>query len=96
MIFDEIGHCISRYMLGQQYSAVWSTLYLWIWSFGFDIVTFRGVEPVCYVAKRQFCNALGDADRCKSNEWVCMALEKKCVRDSVSIVSLFIENESAE
>jgi hypothetical protein len=34
--------------------------------------------------------------RWKSNEWVCMALEKKCVSDSVSIVSLFIENEVAE
>ena len=48
------------------------------------------------MTKRQFYNALGDADRWKSNEWVCMTWEKKCVSDSVSIVSLFIENEVAE
>ena len=83
-------------MMGQQHTALWSTLYVWIWSFGFDIATFRGVEPIRDVAKRQFCNALGDADRCKSNVWLCMALEKKRVSDSVTIVSLFIENEVAE
>ena len=83
-------------MLGQQHTAVWNALHVRIWSFGFDIVTFGGVESICYVAKRQLCNDLDDVDRCKSNEWVCMALEKKYVSDSVSIVSLFIENKVLE
>ena len=83
-------------MLGQQHTAVWNVSHVLIWSFGFDIVTFGGVESICYVAKRQLCNDLDDVDRCKSNEWVCMALEKKYVSDSVSIVSLFIENKVLE
>ena len=83
-------------MLGQQHTAVWNALHVRIWSFGFDIVTFGGVESICHVAKRQLCNDLDDVDRCKSNEWVCMALEKKYVSDSVSIVSLFIENKVLE
>ena len=83
-------------MLGQQHTAVWNVSHVLIWSFGCDVVSFGGVESICYVTKRQLCNDLDDVDRCKSNEWVCMALEKKYVSDSVSIVSLFIENKVLE
>ena len=83
-------------MLGQQHPAVWNALHVRIWFFGFDIVTFGGVESICYVAKRQLYNDLDDVDRYKSNEWVCMALEKEYVSGSVSIVSLFIENKVTE
>ena len=80
-------------MLGQQHTAVWSVLHVWIWSFDCDIATFGGVESICYVAKRQLCNDLDDVDQCKWNGCICMALEKKHVSDRVCIVPLFIENE---
>ena len=80
-------------MLGQQHTAVWSVLHVWIWSFGYDIATFGGVESICYVAMRQLCNDLDDVDQCKSNGCVRMTLERKYVSGSVCIVPLFIENE---
>ena len=80
-------------MLGQQHTAVWSALYIWIWSFHFDIVAFGVVKSIFCVAVRLLCNDLDDVDQCKSNECVRMALEEKHVSESVSIVSLFIENE---
>ena len=83
-------------MLGQQHTAVWNVLHVRIWSFGFDIVTFGGVESICYVAKRQLCNDLDNVDHWKSNDWIRMALEKRCVSDSVPIVLLFIEKKVAE
>ena len=48
------------------------------------------------MAEGQLCNDLDDVDQCKSNGCVRMSLEKKHVSDSVSIVSLFIENEVSE
>ena len=48
------------------------------------------------MAVRLLCNDLDDVDHWKSNDWIRMALEKKCVSDSVSIVSLLIENKVAE
>ena len=83
-------------MLVQQHTAVWYVLHVWIWYFSFDIVTFGGVESILCVADRQLCNDLDDVDHWKSNDWIRMALEKKCVSDSVSIVSLLIENKVAE
>ena len=67
-----------------------------IWSFGFDIVTFGGVESICYVAKRQLCNDLDNVDPGKSNDWIRKASEKRCVSDSVPIVPFLIENKVAE
>ena len=48
------------------------------------------------MGERQLCNDLDDVDHWKSNDWIRMALEKRCVSDSVPIVSLFIENKVAE
>ena len=45
------------------------------------------------MAVRHLCDDLDDVDQCKSNDCIRMSLEKKHVSDSVSIVSLFIENE---
>ena len=79
--------------VGQQHTAVWSVLYVWILPFGCDIVTFGVVESICCVAERQLCNDLDDVDHWKSNDWIRMELEKRCVSDCVPIVPLFIENE---
>ena len=54
------------------------------------------VESICCVGERQLCNDLDDVDQWKWNDWIRMALEKRCVSDSVPIVSLFIENKVAE
>ena len=83
-------------MLGQQHTAVWNVSHVLIWSFGCDIVSFGGVESIFCVAERLLCNDLGNEDHSKSKNWVRMTLEKRCVSDSVPIVSLFIENEVAE
>ena len=48
------------------------------------------------MAERQLCNDLHNVDHWKSNDWILMALEKRCVSDSVPIVLLFIENKVAE
>ena len=48
------------------------------------------------MAERLLCNNLDNVDHSKSNNWVRMTLERKYVSGSVSIVSLFIENEVAE
>ena len=81
-------------MLGQQHTA--APLYIWIWSFHFDIVAFGVVKSIFCVAVRLLCNDLDDVDQWKSNDWIRMALEKRCVSDSVPIVLLFIENKVAE
>ena len=51
---------------------------------------------MCCVAERLLCNGLDNVDHSKLNELILMALERKYVSGSVSIVSLFIENEVAE
>ena len=94
--FDESWHCIWWYRLVQQHTEVWDVLHLGILFFGFDSVTFWGFESIQCVTKRLLCCKLEDAGRWKVNGWIRMALEKKCVSDCVSIVSLFIENEVAE
>ena len=48
------------------------------------------------MGERQLCNDLDDVDHWKSNDWIRMALEKRCVSESVPIVLLFIENEVAD
>ena len=62
-------------------------------SFGCNIFAFGVVKSIFCVAVRHLCDDLDDVDHSKSNYWVRMSLEKKHVSDSVSIVSLFIENE---
>ena len=80
-------------MLVQQHTAVCYVLHVWIWSFGCNIFAFGVVKSIFCVAVRHLCNDLDDVDQCKSNDCIRMSLEKKHVSDSVSIVSLFIENE---
>ena len=68
-------------------------MYVWIWSFGYDIVAFGVVKSIFCVAERLLCNDLDNVDHSKSNNWVRMTLERKHVSGSVCIILLFIENE---
>ena len=65
-------------------------MYVWIWSFGYDIVAFGVVESIFCVAERLLCNDLDSVYHSKLNDLIRMALERKYVSGSVSIVSLFL------